>query len=96
MTVSYFFSTANTDNTTYLAPATGAAGNHVTTLNSGISTNVTYDTFELRVSTGVSGAQVPTKLEVMKFLDLCKLWLFDHAQGLDALLTANSASTDIP
>ena len=96
MAVNYFFSTTTTDNTTYLAPSTGAAGNSRTTLNSGVSTNVTYDTFELRVSTGIAGAQAPTKLEVLKFLDLCKLWLFDQTQGLDALLTANSASTDIP
>lgn len=94
--VNYFFSTANVDNTIYGAPATGAAGNHTTLLNSGISTNVTYDTFELRVSTGVTGGEVPTKETVERFLVLCHEWLHDSAQGLDALIKANSETVGVP
>ena len=96
MTVSYFFSTTTVENTTYLTPATGAAGNSRTTLNSGISTNVTYDTYELRISTGISGAEAPTKDKVERFLIKCLDWLHDSNQGLDALLKANSETVAIP
>lgn len=97
MTVSYFFSTTTPDNSTYLAPATGAAGNSRTTLNSGISTNVTYDPFELRISTGISGGPATiTKEQVEQFLIHCRKWLYDGEVGLDALIAANSESVGIP
>lgn len=93
----YFFSTTTPDNSTYLAPAVGAAaGNHRTTLNSGTSTNSTYDPFELRVSTGISGASVPvTKEQVERFLIKALVWLYDGETGLDALMAANSATDPI-
>ncbi len=94
--VNYFFSTNNTDNAKNLTPATGAAGNSPNTLNSGIGTNATYDPFELRVSTGISGAAVPTKEQVEKFLDLCHAWLYDGEVGLDALIKANAETVGIP
>ena len=96
MAVNYFFSTTDPDNTSYLAPATGAAGNSPTTLNSGIDTNVSYDAFEFRISTGISVNTTPTKEQAQKFLIQCILWLYDGQQGLDALLAANSATVAIP
>ena len=93
----YFFSTNNTDNYLYLTPnGSGAAGNHPTTLNAGTSTNATYDPYELRVSTGTSGAGTITKLELVKFLEKAREWVLNNQTGLDALLKAASASTDIP